>query len=534
MNKNEILNEKLEAYGKSDYYPFHMPGHKRNPSCVQGNFPIDRDITEIEGFDNLHHAEGILKEAQKKASEVYGTLETFYSVNGSTAALLSAISAAVSRNGKILMARNSHKAVYHATYLRNLRPVYIYPQLIEKFGINGGILPEDVDNYLKNDKEIEAVLVTSPTYDGVVSDIKKIAEIAHKYDVPLIVDEAHGAHFKFSEYFPTSAVELGADLVIQSVHKTLPSMTQTAFLHRCSDRVEREKLQMFMGIYQSSSPSYILMASIDSCMEKIQQDGEQMFVEYCRNLEQARRSLAGLKHVQLLTEDICGKDGVYDYDKSKILLVTNVYVNDLSEDSSNEKIDNCSDDILNNSNNIGTGLNGRELHEILFNKYHLEVEMEAENYVTALTSVGDTKEGFDRLCAAMEEIDQECARGKNLYQTNENYVIERNSNKKDNSDIEHNSTAKKDSYIQLEQRLTIGDALESMKQRISIEECEGRISAEFVYLYPPGIPILVPGELITRTFIENFKRYKIQGLSLQGLSDFSNETILVVKLKIND
>ena len=150
MNKNEILNEKLEAYGKSDYYPFHMPGHKRNPSCVQGNFPIDRDITEIEGFDNLHHAEGILKEAQKKASEVYGTLETFYSVNGSTAALLSAISAAVSRNGKILMARNSHKAVYHAAYLRNLRPVYLYPQLIEKFGINGGILPEDVDNYLKN------------------------------------------------------------------------------------------------------------------------------------------------------------------------------------------------------------------------------------------------------------------------------------------------------------------------------------------------------------------------------------------------
>ena len=509
MNKNEILNEKLEAYGKSDYYPFHMPGHKRNPSCVQGDFPIDRDITEIEGFDNLHHAEGILKEAQKKASEVYGTLETFYSVNGSTAALLSAISAAASRNGKILMARNSHKAVYHAAYLRNLRPVYLYPQLIEKFGINGGISPEDVDNYLKNDKEIEAVLVTSPTYDGVVSDIKKIAEIAHKYDVPLIVDEAHGAHFKFSEYFPTSAVELGADLVIQSVHKTLPSMTQTAFLHRCSDRVEREKLQMFMGIYQSSSPSYILMASIDSCMEKIQQDGEQMFVEYCRNLEQARRSLAGLKHVQLLTEDICGKDGVYDYDKSKILLFTNVYENDL--------------------NNSGTEINGRELHEILFNKYHLEVEMEAENYVTALTSVGDTKEGFDRLCAAMEEIEHECAIKKNMYQANENCVIEKNSNKKENSDIEHNSIVKTNSYIQLEQRMPIGDALESMKQRISIEECKGHISAEFVYLYPPGIPILVPGEFITGQFIENVKRYKNQGLSLQGLSDFSNKTIQIVK-----
>lgn len=481
LNKAETLYEKLDTYSKDDYYAFHMPGHKRNKSCIYGEFPIERDITEIEGFDNLHHAEGILSEIQKKASEVYGTLETFYSINGSTAALLSAVSASVSRNGKILMARNCHKAVYHAAYLRNLCPVYIYPQLVSEFGINGGISPEDVDNFLKNDEKIEAVLVTSPTYDGVVSDIKKIAEICHRYEVPLIVDEAHGAHFKFSEYFPASAIELGADVVIQSVHKTLPSMTQTALLHRCSERVGREKIQMFMGIYQSSSPSYILMASIDSCMEKVIRNGEEMFREYCKNLEEVRERLGVLKNLKLLPANICGKDFIYDYDKSKILIFTK-----------------------------GTNLNGRELHEILLKEYHLEMEMDAENYVTALTSVGDTKEGFIRLCEALEEIDKKYIR-------------------KDMKFIKEECFTRKNSYIKLEQKFPLGEALECEKCRISIEEAEGYISAEFVYLYPPGIPILVPGEGISRQFVENVRRYKDMGLSLQGLSDYSNKTICVIK-----
>lgn len=488
MSEKRILNDELKKYGNSDYYPFHMPGHKRNPYIMYGEFPVERDITEIEGFDNLHHPEDILKEIQEKASALYETKETFYSVNGSTAALLAAVSAVTRRNGKLLMARNCHKAVYHGAYLRNLNPVYVYPQMIKKFGINGGISPEDVDNFLKNDREIEAVLITSPTYDGIVSDVQKIAEICHQYNVPLIVDEAHGAHFKFLNYFPVSAVELGADLVIQSVHKTLPSLTQTAILHRCSDRVDRNKIQMFMGIYQSSSPSYLLMSSIDSCMEKISRDGKDMFGNYCKLLEQARNRLKKLKYLEILDEMVCRNSGVYDYDKSKILIFTN-----------GVQID-------------GMVLDGKKLHEILLKEYHLEMEMDGENYVTALTSAGDQEEGFERLCKALEEIDNRCQ-----------FMSEET---EQNNVIQEKETG---TYVQMKQHMPLGMAMEAERERISLDESESCISAEFVYLYPPGIPILVPGEGISRQFVENVRRYKDMGLSLQGLSDYSNKTICVIK-----
>lgn len=281
----ERLYKKLESYGRSDFYPFHMPGHKRNPLAVDGDFPVERDITEINGFDNLHHAEDLLKRAQEDVARLYGVPESFYSINGSSGAILAAVSAAVDKGGQILVARNCHKAVYHAIYLRELSATYIYPHEDPKLGINGGISPGRVEMYLAENPEIQAVLITSPTYDGIVSDVARIAEIAHHYGVPLIVDEAHGAHFRFSDYFPVSAAQLGADVVINSVHKTLPCLTQTGVIHLCSDRVSREKLKRFLGIYQSSSPSYILMSSIDACMDKLEREGDEMFRVFTENLE---------------------------------------------------------------------------------------------------------------------------------------------------------------------------------------------------------------------------------------------------------
>ena len=373
----EKLYKKLERYGQSDYYPFHMPGHKRNPDSVRGDFPFERDITEIEGFDNLHHPEDILLEAQKNVSKLYGTKESYYSVNGSTAALLAAISAAVPRKGQILVARNCHKAVYHAMYLRELKPTYIYPQMDMKWWINGGIFPDKVERCLAENPEIKAVLITSPTYDGVVSDVKAIAEITHKYEIPLIVDEAHGAHFHFSNYFPTSAVELGADLVIQSFHKTLPAMTQTAILHNCSDRVDGRLIRRFMGIYQTSSPSYILMASIDACIDTMAAEGYEMFREFTKMLEQARKRLSQCRYICLADPE---KDvnGVFDYDRSKLIFST-----------------------------VNSTLTGAQLYDILLERYHIQMEMETETYSLALAAVGDREEGFERLCQAIEEIDRE-------------------------------------------------------------------------------------------------------------------------------
>lgn len=476
----ERLYRALEIYSQEDYYPFHMPGHKRNPDTVNTDLPFDRDITEIDGFDNLHHPEGILKKAQETAASVYDTKECYYSVNGSTAALLAAVSAAVPRNGQILVARNCHKAVYHALYLRNLIPTYVYPQMDPKWWINGGISSDKVERALAENPEIKAVLLTSPTYDGVISDIEKIAEIVHRYEIPLIVDEAHGAHFHFSNYFPTSAAELGADLVIQSFHKTLPSMTQTAVLHNCSDRVDSRLIRRFMGIYQSSSPSYILMASMDACMEKMSSDGNEMFREFTKILEKARRRLSECKYIRLVSPEI-GTAGVFDYDRSKLLFSTRY-----------------------------ASMTGSELAQILLEKYHIQVEMETEHYVLALAAVGDSREGFERLCQAIEEIDQEEAQKKK--------------EKRETEEPKAGRTA----YTSLSQFMSITEAMESESEIRKLEESVGRISAEFGYLYPPGIPLIVPGEQITGQFIRNMRIYMEEGLYLQGLEDYTNETIRVV------
>lgn len=475
------LYKELENFSKEDYYPFHMPGHKRNPLSVDGSFPFDRDITEIEGFDNLHHPEGIIKEAQENLAKLYGTRESFFSVNGSTAALLSAISASVKKGGRILTARNCHKAVYHGIYLRDLIPTYIYPQTDSILGINGGICAADVEKYLKENPDIEVVLITSPTYDGVVSDVRKIAEIAHGYGIPLIVDEAHGAHFRYSDYFPVSAVDSGADLVIQSLHKTLPSLTQTAVLHICSDRVDREKVKRFMGIYQSSSPSYILMASIDACVDKMEREGMEMFEGVTKNLSASRERLEKCRFVQLVKpEEIKMIPGVFDHDRSKLILST--------ENSS---------------------LNGPALGRILYERYHINIEMSTENYVLALAAAGDTKEGFLRLCEAIEEIDKE-------------------------ESLKHIEITQKESHIfcqvpPMKSVMSIAQAMEAESVSCPIEESEGKISAEFAYLYPPGIPIIVPGEQITGLFIRNVRRYMEQGLNLQGLCDNTNTAIRTVK-----
>lgn len=469
------LYEKLQKHHETDLYPFHMPGHKRNLQSVDFSLTLQQDITEITGFDNLHHAEGIISEAQQEIAKLYGVKESFFSVNGSTAALLSAIHACVKPGGRLLVARNCHKAVYHAMYVRNLRPVYVYPQFEEKCGLNGGILPQNVDNLLKENTDIQAVLITSPTYDGIVSDIKSIADIAHRYDVPLIVDEAHGAHFHFSDYFPTSAADLGADLVIQSLHKTLPAMTQTAVLHRCTDRIDSSLIQRFMGIYQTSSPSYILMASIDACVDVLQRSGEKMFAEYTANLDNARASLRHNRQIALLEPEKSSETGVFDFDRSKILL------------------------------------GGQDLFGSLRERFHLEMEMEAEHYVTALTSVGDTKEGFDRLIQAVKTLDEESMRNEEKQRTA--YLT-----------ADHQ-------YPQPQICMSISEAMDGVCREIPLEQSENHISSEFIYLYPPGIPIVAPGERITGQLLENMRRYKDHGLKLEGMSDTAADRIRICVLE---
>lgn len=485
MNRGKYLDRELYEYGQKRIYPFHMPGHKRQTVTEYLKNPYPEDITEITGFDNLHHAEGILKEAQEYAEKIFETDKSYFLINGSTAGILAAVSACTQRGGKILMARNCHKAAYHAVYLRNLRPVYLYPFWNETLGLNGGIDPEDVETELRTHKDIQAVLVTSPTYDGVVSDIKRISNIVHKYGVPLIVDEAHGAHFPFHDFFPESALYSGGDIVIQSLHKTLPSLTQTALLHLQSELVSREKLETFLGIYQTSSPSYILMGSISACLRYLEEQGKKSFDTFAVRVEKLRKRLKGLKNLSLAGSDLTDRGGIFDLDLSKIVIFE-----------------------------PGNPWAGAFLHKELREKYGLELEMEAPGYVLALTSVMDTEEGFERLGEALEDIDFRLdQRAGGIFR-----------------DWEEVSSFKKEKKEEHPRRImTIAQAMENTMEERNLEDSKGKISGEFAYLYPPGIPLLVPGEEITEAFLKKASSWKSRGIHLQGLTDHSQKKIRTVK-----
>lgn len=470
------LYKNLIEYSNSDYYPFHMPGHKRN--IEEGVSPFSYDITEIDGFDNLHNPQGILKIAMEEAADFYGTDKTYYLVNGSTCGLLSAICGVTSRGDKILVARNCHKAVYNAIYLNELTPVYINPEYIEMYGINGGISPEAVQYGLAENPDIKAVIITSPTYEGVVSDVQRIAEIVHKKGIPLIVDEAHGAHFGLHKCFPQSAVKLGADIVIQSVHKTLPSLTQTALLHIRSDIVNVSEVERFLHIYQSSSPSYVLMSSIDECINKLKSDGLFLFEPYVKRLEVMLTHEKQLTHLKIAGREIVGKNAVYDLDPSKIVISVR-----------------------------GTSYTGSRLYREMLEKYHLQLEMAAGDYAIAMTSPMDTEDGLLRLFMAMVEIDRDMRiYGDDTKNENVSYMIP------------------KPIVMENIYKATHSDTEESL-----IENAVGKISNEFVYLYPPGSPILAPGELITKEIVKLINDYKTSGLSVEGLHDASAEYIRIIK-----
>ena len=297
MENMDIL-AKLEEYSKAGYVPMHMPGGKRNSEFASTSA---LDITEIDGFDNMHNAEGIIKNASERAARLYGADKTLMLVNGSTAGILSAVCGATRRKGKIIVARNCHVSVYNALIMAQLEPVYVIPEVDQETGIYRGLTLEQIRKCVEANADAQAVIITSPTYEGIVSEVREIAGYLYEKRIPLIVDEAHGAHFKFSGEFPESAVEAGADLVINSIHKTLPALTQTALLHISGNYVDYDKVERFWNIYQTTSPSYILMASIDRCMGIIEEQGNYIFKEYIKKLKNIRENISKLNNITLLT-----------------------------------------------------------------------------------------------------------------------------------------------------------------------------------------------------------------------------------------
>ena len=514
--KQPGLLERLTEYAGSDAYPFHMPGHKRReiPDGIPGGFPdpYGIDITEIDGFDNLHHAEGILKDAMETVAAIYGADRSWYLVNGSTCGILSAVFAATENGGKILTARNCHKAVYHAICLNRLEAEYLYPEEITEFRINGGIRAEDVRKALEKDAmrcagnsgdvrgkntKIQAVLITSPTYEGVVSDIRAIADAAHEYGIPLIVDEAHGAHLEYADQchsFPKSALEYGADIVIQSLHKTLPCFTQTAILHVKGKFVDQDRVSRYLSMFQTSSPSYLFMAGMERCIRYMDGDGRNGMVRYEERLEHFMERMEGLQVLEVLDREICGKyRTVAGWDPSKIVVSTM-----RAED-----------------------FHGEELAETLRRKYHLEMEMTAPEYVIAMTSLMDTEEGFERLGTALLEIDgalRHCVEPEQQKEKGE-------SKEKERCETPEVTESK---VLHPVRRMLICEAMDADTERTAFQDTVGKVSAEFVYLYPPGIPIIAPGEVFTDAIVEKIMAYKAAGLLVQGPADPDADVILTL------
>ena len=463
------IYNKLKQLKYKEDYPFHMPGHKRNLKIDPLLDQIaEIDITEITGFDDLHHPEEMIRELMDDIKKIYGTKESYLLVNSSTAGNLAAIAALCNIGDKILVARNCHKSVYHAVELLGLDPVYVYPDVDEN-GICEGITKKQVEKILKEEKMIKAMVLVSPTYEGRVSDIRGISDILHQSGIPLIVDEAHGAHFIYHDAFPESAVNMGADIVVQSLHKTLPSMTQTGLLHLCTDCVSKEMMQKKLSIFQSSSPSYVLMSSIEQCIH-ICNEKCGCFQQYCDQLWILRKKLEKLQHIRLVRTDDIGK------------LVFSVK---------------------------DTTICGEELFEILRDKYHLELEMSELYYVIAMTSICDTQEGYDRLYEALRAIDQ---------------MID----KKQDIDHKKNDFTKIDFHKNLK-AMKPEEATRRKRCQIDYRQAKDKIAAEFIFLYPPGIPLVVPGEVINDHVIYKISQYEQNDMKVIGLD---NHKIYIIDERI--
>ena len=511
MKQEELLINRLAAYAGSDMYPFHMPGHKRMPGPMDSFAnPFTVDITEIDGFDNLHHPEGILRDSMRWAADVYGADQTYYLINGSTSGILAAVCGTVPRGGRILVSRNCHKSVYHGIYLNQLKTSYVYPQEIAGLGIQGGITAEDVDRMLKRYRDTQAVLIVCPTYDGIVSDIEAISQIVHRAGLPLIVDEAHGAHFRYDAMFPVSALDLGADVVIQSVHKTLPSLTQTALLHIKCNRpdggcyADRERIDRYIHMVQSSSPSYVLMASIENSIYQME---KMDMAPYGKRLRGLRQRLGRMNHLRLADTGLIGQAGIRDLDISKIVVSTR-------------------GTYLPSVGNGLTGFTGAQLDDILRREYHLEMEMYGADYVTAITTAMDSEEGLERLGDALVRIDARLTDdGSNARRENGSGPVMAPDCKTGQESMQKCSVYS----MRCDTAMSVGEAMDGKIKSINLEDSPGCISGEFVYIYPPGIPIVAPGEWISRPILEVILEYRNKGLPVQGPMDQSLRTIRIVQ-----
>ncbi|MDO5708254.1 MAG: aminotransferase class I/II-fold pyridoxal phosphate-dependent enzyme [Andreesenia angusta] len=479
MEENRKIMEFLRDYDNKKSIRFHMPGHKgKNMSSLKEIFP-SLDITEINGSDNLHFPNGIIRNSERRAAKAYGAKETLFMVNGSTSSIYTAINGVVAPGEKILIQRDSHKAAYNALLLGGIEAEYIYPEYDEELQMNLGLLYEKLENKLKRyllDNKIKAIFLTHPNYYGVSSDLEKIIELAHIYDKIVIVDEAHGSHLLLDDRLPKSAIEYGADIVIHSIHKTMVGLTQTSLLHICSNRVDIEKIRSMARIYQSSSPSYLLMASLDLNTEYILKDAKKDMKNHIDRLQKLIYSddsnSVFNKELFIINEDIIKKKG-FNFDLTKIIFSMKNY-------------------------------SGKFIEQKLREEYNIEIEMSDHRYGVAISTLVDEEKDLKRLIESLKSISTK------IY--SEDDILYR----KDN--IEYAKNILND-YEKPLKKMSIREAFYSEKEEIDYLNAIGRIAGDIIAPYPPGIPILTYGEEISEKIVKKLEYIDSRGINIEGMND---------------
>ena len=475
--KSAPIYEALEKFRRRRVVPFDVPGHKRgrgNPELVEllGEKCVSLDVNSMKPLDNLGHPVSVIRRAEELTADAFGAAHAFLMVNGTTSSVQSMILSVCKAGDKIILPRNIHKSVINALVLCGAVPVYVEAKVNPRIGIALGVEVEEMRRVMDANPDAKAVFINNPTYYGICSNLKKITEMAHERGMKVLVDEAHGTHLYFGENLPVSGMAAGADLAAVSMHKSGGSLTQSSIL-LCGPDMDAGYVRQIINLTQTTSASYLLLSSLDISRRNLALRGKESFAKVVRMAEYARNEINEISGYYAYGKDLVDGDSVYDYDVTKLSVYTQ-----------------------------GIGLTGIEVYDILRDEYDIQIEFGDIGNILAYISIGDRIQDIERLVGALEDIGR--------------------SYEKDSSTLYCGD------FIQPEVVCTPQEAFYADKRQIPIRETAGAICAELVMCYPPGIPILTPGERITGEIIEYILYAKEKGCSLQGTQDPSVQLLNVI------
>jgi len=460
---------------------FHIPGHKRGQGMENefrqfiGDNALSIDLINIAPLDDLHRPSGIIKDAQELAAKAFGADHTFFSVQGTSGAIMTMILTVCSPGDKIIVPRNVHKSIMSAIIFAGARPIFISPVMDHKLGIAHGVTTNAIRRALEKHPDAKAVLVINPTYYGISTNLKEIVDLAHSYDIPVLVDEAHGVHIHFHDNLPLSAMQAGADLAATSVHKLGGSLTQSSVLNVRGNRVSPARVQSIISMLTTTSTSYILLASLDTARKQLALHGKEMAEKSIQRANRARAEINQIRGLYCFGEDILGGEATYDYDPTKLTIHI-----------------------------LKLGINGYEAELWLREHYNIEIELSDMYNILCIISSGDTEESIDTLITALQELS--------------------------NRFIEHDQSTEVVVKIPEIPHLSLSprDAFYAETEIVEFTKAAGRIIAEFIFVYPPGIPILLPGEVISQDNIDYIIEHLEVGLPVQGPEDKTMRYVKVI------